>query len=82
MPHRRLPTQQKGDSHLLCEAPYWPFRQKVAVTFLRASAARATHQLFSATDTARGYFSSISRQALRRGYSKYLRRDAEDQHHR
>jgi hypothetical protein len=25
---------QKGDSHLLCEAPFGPFRQKVAVTFL------------------------------------------------
>jgi hypothetical protein len=25
---------QKGDSHLLCEAPFGPFWQKVAVTFL------------------------------------------------
>jgi hypothetical protein len=25
---------QKVDSHLLCEAPFGPFRQKVAVTFL------------------------------------------------
>jgi hypothetical protein len=25
---------QKGDSHLLCKAPFGPFRQKVAVTFL------------------------------------------------
>ena len=25
--------RKKGDSHLLCEAPYEPFRQKVAVTF-------------------------------------------------
>jgi len=25
--------QEKGDSHLLCEAPEGPFRQKVAVTF-------------------------------------------------
>jgi hypothetical protein len=24
---------EKGDSHLLCEAPYGPYRQKVAVTF-------------------------------------------------
>src|SRR5437868_5681185 len=24
---------KKGDSHLLCEAPFGPFRQKVAVTF-------------------------------------------------
>jgi hypothetical protein len=24
---------RKGDSHLLCEAPEGPFRQKVAVTF-------------------------------------------------
>jgi len=27
------PEQGKGDSHLLCEAPGGPFRQKVAVTF-------------------------------------------------
>jgi hypothetical protein len=25
----------KGDSHLLCEVPFGPFRQKVAVTFSR-----------------------------------------------
>jgi hypothetical protein len=29
---------QKGDSHLLCEAPFGPFRQKVAVTFLNHAA--------------------------------------------
>jgi ribosome biogenesis GTPase len=27
---------KKGDSHLLCEAPFRPFRQKVAVTFFAA----------------------------------------------
>ncbi len=27
--------KEKGDSHLLCEAPEGPFRQKVAVTFFR-----------------------------------------------
>jgi hypothetical protein len=29
--------EEKGDSHLLCEAPEGPFRQKVAVTFFRES---------------------------------------------
>ena len=30
-------SRKKGDSHLLCEAPFGPFRQKVAVTFFAAA---------------------------------------------
>src|SRR3989339_1300409 len=32
-PMAPAPAWGKGDSHLLCEAPGGPFRQKVAVTF-------------------------------------------------
>jgi hypothetical protein len=46
------------------------------------SAKRATHHYFSARGEAGGYFRSMPRQALRRGYSKYLRLDADDQYHR
>src|SRR6478609_5768326 len=38
------------------------------------SVERATHHYFSARREAGGYFRSMPRQALRRGYSKYLRR--------
>jgi hypothetical protein len=29
-------TRRKGDRHLLCKAPFGPFRQKVPVTFSTA----------------------------------------------
>jgi hypothetical protein len=37
---------QKGDSHLLCEAPFGPFRQKVAVTFLNHAGLRRAEGQF------------------------------------
>jgi hypothetical protein len=41
---------QKGDSHLLCEAPFGPFRQKVAVTFLNHAQKTVSRTPFSVTE--------------------------------
>jgi hypothetical protein len=60
---------QKGDSHLLCEAPFGPFRQKVAVTFLNHARIRAWHHWrFAPNSHESGYDSNegaTSRLALR-----------------